>query len=59
MKLIGRLFGGVAIGAGLVLAGLSIFFFFGCKASTKGTVWLTKRIALGIKNLFIRKEKDQ
>ncbi|MBP3392712.1 MAG: DUF1700 domain-containing protein [Clostridia bacterium] len=30
------------IGAGLVLAGLSIFFFFGCKAATKGAAWLTK-----------------
>lgn len=47
------------IGASLFCAGLSVFLFFGCKASTKGTVWLTKRIALGIKNLFIRKEKAQ
>ena len=31
------------IGAGLVCAGLSVFFFYGCKAITKGTVWLTKR----------------
>jgi uncharacterized membrane protein len=49
----------VLIGASLFCAGLSVFLFFGCKAATKGTVWLTKRIALGIKNLFIRKEKAQ
>ncbi len=49
----------VLIGTSLFCAGLSVFLFYGCKASTKGTVWLTKRIALGIKNLFIRKEKAQ
>lgn len=49
----------VLIGASLFCAGLSVFLFYGCKAATKGTVWLTQRIALGIKNLFIRKEKAQ
>lgn len=38
------------VGAALVCAGLSIFAFFGCKAATKGTVLLTKKIAMGIKN---------
>ena len=53
----GNLFQGMALfGAGLVCAGLSIFMFFGCREATKGTVWLTKKIALGIKNLFIKKE---
>ena len=47
----------VMFAAGLVLAGLSIFAFFGCKAATKGIIVLTKKLALGIKNLFIRKEK--
>ena len=48
---------GVAlIGAGLVLAGLSVFTFIGCRAATKGTLFLTKKIALWIKNLFIKKE---
>ena len=52
----GNLFSGLAmIAASLVLAGLSIFSFFGCKAATKGTVILTKKIALGIKNCFIKK----
>ena len=48
---------GVAlIGAGVALAGLSIFLFFGCKAATDGTVWLTKKIVLKLKNSFIKKE---
>ena len=48
---------GVAMLAlGIVCAGLSIFMFYGCKAATNGTVMLTKKIAIGIKNCFIRKE---
>ena len=50
---------GVAIiGAGIVCAGLSIFFFFACKALTKGTVSLTKKIALRIKKFFTKKEAE-
>ncbi len=49
--------GGAMIGAGLVCAGLSIFIFFGCKAATKGILLLTKKLALAIKNLFIKKER--
>ncbi len=49
---------GVAmISAGMVCAGLSIFLFYGCRAGTKGTLQLTKRIALGIKNCFVKKEE--
>ncbi len=44
------------IGAGLVCAGLSIFIFFGCKAVTKGMVFLTKSILLAIKKGFTKKE---
>ena len=56
----GNLFTGIAmLGAGMLLAGLSIFMFFGCKAATKGTVLLAKKMALGIKNCFIRKEAAQ
>ena len=48
---------GIALfGLGLVCAGLSAFFFFGCKATTKGTVLLTKGMALAIKKLLIGKE---
>ena len=46
----------LSIAAALVLAGLSILGFYGCKALTKGAAKLTKKIALGIKSLFLRKE---
>jgi len=49
--------GFLLIGAGIALAGLAIFLFFGCKAATKGLVALTKLICKWIKSLFIRKEK--
>lgn len=53
----GNLLTGIAmIGAVLCLAGLSVFFFYTCKASTKGTLLLTKGIALEFKNCFIKKE---
>lgn len=49
---------GIAVfAAGLVCAGLSIFMFYGCKAATKGTLILTKKIAIWIKNCFIKKEE--
>lgn len=47
------------IAAGLVLAGLSILVFIGCKAATKGTVLLTKRILLGMKNALLKKEETK
>lgn len=47
------------LGAGAFCAGLSIFLFFGCKAFTKGTLVLTKKIALGIKGMFVGKEKSK
>ena len=56
----GNLLTGIAmLGAGILLSGLSIFMFFGCKAATKGTVLLAKKMALGIKNCFIKKEAAQ
>ena len=45
------------IGAGIVCAGLSIFMFYGCKAGTKGILTLTKKLAIRIKNCFIKKEE--
>ncbi len=42
-------------GTALVCVGLAIFSFFGCKAATKGVIVLTKKMALGIKRLFVRK----
>lgn len=44
------------VGAGLVCGGLAIFLFFGCKAATTGTVLLTKKMLLGVKRCFVRKE---
>ena len=44
------------IGASMVCAGLAIFLFFGCTATTKGIIVLTKKIAIAIKKSFIRKE---
>ena len=46
----------VLLGAGLVCAGLAILLHFGCGAATGGIVWLTKKIAFGIKKCFVRKE---
>ena len=51
---------GIALlGVSPVLAGLSIFAFFGCIKATLGMVWLTKKLALAIKRLFIRKKEDE
>ena len=47
------------IAAGLVCAGVAIFAFLGCKAATAGIVILTKKIALGIKKCFVRKERTK
>jgi len=48
---------GVAmIGTGFVCAGLSIFSFFGCKAATKGVLFLTKKFAGWIKNRFKKED---
>lgn len=49
--------GMVLIAGGIVCAGLSIFAFFGCKAATKGILKLTKKLAISIKNCFIKKER--
>ena len=46
------------IAAGLVCAGISIFFFFGCKAATKGIVFLTKKPILSLKKSFIKKGEE-
>lgn len=48
---------GIAIlGAAIALIGLSVFLFFGCKEATKGILFLTKKMILGIKSMFIGKE---
>lgn len=45
------------ISAGIVCAGLAIFMFYGCKAVTDSTLILTKKMAIWIKNCFLRKEE--
>ena len=42
-----------------VSAGLAIALFFGCKAVTVGAAKLTKKIALWVKSLFMRKENEK
>lgn len=44
------------IGVSVFCAGVAILAFFGCKAATKGIILLTKKIALGIKKCFVKKE---
>lgn len=44
------------IAAGLVCVGLSIYLFYGCKAATKGTALLIKKLAMWIKGCFMKKE---
>lgn len=48
--------GVVVLAAGFVCAGLAIFMFYGCKAATKGILILTKKMAMWLKNCFIKKE---
>ena len=44
------------IAAGLICAGLAVFMFYLCKAATRGTAVLAKKLILGIKNAFVGKE---
>ena len=46
-----------AAGAGTVCAGISVFLFFGCRETTKGITVLTKKLAVGIRNCFIKKKE--
>ena len=53
----GQVLPGIALsGAGLVCAGLAILLFFGCRAATKGTAILGKKIFILIKKCFRKKE---
>lgn len=45
------------LGASLFLAGASVLLFFAAVAASKGVVKLTKKIGVGIKNIFVKKEK--
>ena len=50
---------GMALGAAICCAGLAAALFVCCKALTKGLLWLTKKMLLGIKTLFIGKETSE
>lgn len=47
------------LGAGLLLAGLAIFLFYGCLATTKGVAYLGKWLFVRLKRSLIRKEAIQ
>lgn len=49
----------VLIGGAFICAGLSILSFFGINQITKGMVFVSKKIWIWIKSLFIRKEEVQ
>lgn len=58
--LTGKFMPGMAlIGAGIALAGVSIFLFFGCKSVTYVILWLTKKVLLSLKNSIIKKETEK
>lgn len=46
---------GVLFGAGLLCLGLSILLFFAFNLATKGILWVSKKVLIGIKGLFIQK----
>lgn len=45
------------IGCSVICAGVSILLFYGCKYATKGLLVLSKKIALLIKQCFVKKEE--
>ena len=45
----------IYLSGGLICAGLSIFLFYGCKSITKTIIFLTKKLAMFIKNCFIKR----
>ena len=52
----GNEYSGLAmIGVAIFCIGLSMFLFNGCRVATVGAARLTKKIAIGIKNLIMRK----
>lgn len=46
-----------AFAVSLVCAGLAIFFYYGCKAATKGTALLSKKSLLAVKKGFAKKDE--
>ena len=52
----GNLAGVALLGAALACTGLAILAFFGCTASVRGTLLLTRKLVLVLKRAFVRKE---
>lgn len=56
----GNLYAGLALAAAsLACAALAIFSFFGCRAATRGLVWLTKKAVLSVKRALARRKDDE
>ena len=51
-------FGIALVSAGILLAGLSVFLFFGCREASRGILILTKKMALGSKSIFMGRRKE-
>ena len=49
----------MALGTALLIAGLSIFMFFGCAAASRGVLKVTKKAGVGVKSMFIRRERTK
>ncbi len=49
----------VVIGGASVCAGFSILMHYACKGTLKGITFLSKKIYIGMKGLFVRKENAQ
>lgn len=43
------------LGTAFVFAGLAILMFFGCNQVTKGMIFISKKILLGIKSCFVKR----
>lgn len=55
---LGHTWQGIAmLGAGLLCAGLAIFFIYGCLQATKGTVFLTKKTLLAVRSCLLRRRE--
>ncbi len=44
------------LGIGIFSVGAAIFCFHGCKAATRGAVWITKKSFLAMRSVFVKKE---
>ena len=47
------------VACSIVCSGMTIVWFFGCKAATRGIIAVTRCFALAVKRCFVRKEKTE